>query len=290
MRLNEVLLHSSYLSYELTDSERKRLKETLLEIFKDISIVCEKNDLVYLLGGGSCLGAVRHKGFIPWDDDLDMMMPRKSYNKLAEYLMAAFPEKYFLTGPGYSSDGKFLKVHKKGTIFESLFDNQNDGIEVDIFPIESIPKNRFSRIFHGMKLNFYSFIASCVKLLKNPSSADKYLMHFNKTMPMMFMRKTIGFLFSWKSYTCWILKFDEEASREFKSDFVSIPSGRKHYFGEIHKDDVFFPVTYGEFEGVKVPLPNDCETYLSRLYGDYMRVPNEEDREKHFVTKIDFGE
>lgn len=290
MRLNEVLLHSGYPSYELTDFERKKLKETLLEIFKDISIVCERNELVYLLGGGSCLGTVRHKGFIPWDDDLDMMMPRKSYNKLAEYLMAAFPEKYFLTGPGYSSDGKFLKVHKKGTIFESLLDNPNDGIEVDIFPIESIPKNRFSRIFHGMKLNFYSFIASCVKLLKSPSPADKYLMHLKKTMPMMFMRKTIGFLFSWKSYTCWILKFDEEASREFKSDFVSIPSGRKHYFGEIHKDDVFFPVTYGEFEGLKVPLPNDCETYLSRLYGDYMRVPNEEDKEKHFVTKIDFGE
>lgn len=290
MRLIEILLHNGYSSYELTDFERKKLKKSLLDIFKDISMVCEKNELVYLLGGGSCLGAVRHKGFIPWDDDFDMMMPRKSYNKLVECLMSEFPDKYFFTGPGYSSDGKFLKVHKKGTVFESLFDNPTDGIKIDIFPIESIPQNRFLRNCHGMKLNFYSLVASCVKLRKNPSSADKYLMHCHGTRAKMFMRKAIGFLFGWKSYSSWILKFEKEASREFKSDFVSIPSGRKHYFGEIQNKNVFFPVKNGDFEGLKVPLPNDCDSYLSNLYGDYMKIPNEEDREKHFVTKIDFGE
>ena len=80
MNLTGLLLHSSLPVRELSESESSQLKRTLLEMYRDISFACEKEGLTLFLGGGSCLGAVRHKGFIPWDDDLDLNMLRMDYD------------------------------------------------------------------------------------------------------------------------------------------------------------------------------------------------------------------
>ena len=84
--MNELAVESQYLR-PLSDKDSADLKRLLLEMYKDIARVCDEYELVYMVGGGTCLGAVRHHGFIPWDDDLDLIMPRESYDKLIELLM-----------------------------------------------------------------------------------------------------------------------------------------------------------------------------------------------------------
>ena len=81
---------TSNLLHPLSDEEMKQLKDVLLQIYDDVSGLCDKYGLVYMLGYGSCLGAVRHKGYIPWDDDLDMIMPRESYMKFIDLFKRSF--------------------------------------------------------------------------------------------------------------------------------------------------------------------------------------------------------
>lgn len=128
----------------LTDEESALLKKTLLSIYKNIADVCARNDLTLMLIGGSCLGAVRHKGFIPWDDDLDLLMPRKDYNKFISLLeKGGLGDKYEFTYAGSTIDSRvpFIKVYLKNTLdVEIGIENspQPKGIFVDIFPFTTV--------------------------------------------------------------------------------------------------------------------------------------------------------
>ncbi|MGM9579929.1 MAG: LicD family protein, partial [Anaerovibrio sp.] len=87
-------------------------------MYCDIKAVCDKYNLTIVLGGGSALGAVRHKGFIPWDDDLDLNMPRKDYEKLLSVLEAELGKEYYFSAPHTKGvESQFLKIHKKDTTF-----------------------------------------------------------------------------------------------------------------------------------------------------------------------------
>ena len=286
------MLNSKLPLRELSVEESARLKQTLLEIYSDILWVCDKYGLTCYLGGGSCLGAVRHNGFIPWDDDLDLNMFRDEYDKLPVFIEKEFPQKYKVVGPGYTEDNRynFIKIEKLGTRLKTVLedDTDNPGIGIDVFPMESIPRNFIHNIFHGFLLNGIFYVAICVKLYQKPSMADKIIASVKEGKRKLIFRKTIGFLFSWHSYSKWMLLGDKIASKSYKSDMITIPSGRKHYFGEIQKRSVFFPPIVHDFVGLKANIANDYDRYLSSLYGDYMQVPPPEKREKHFIVDISF--
>ena len=168
MNLTELLLKSNIPIHELSEEESKKLKKTLLEMFKDINYACEQENLTVMLGGGSCLGAVRHKGFIPWDDDLDLNMLRSDYDKFPEALEKYFPNKYNLVGPNVSKKFAlpFIKIEKKGTYIKTVYEYENEfpAIGIDLFPLENIPNSKVRRLIHGLWNNFYQYIAICVKL------------------------------------------------------------------------------------------------------------------------------
>ncbi|MBQ9205634.1 MAG: LicD family protein [Treponema sp.] len=293
MNLTQIMLQSKLPIRELTSEESKKLKAVLLEIYTDVATVCNKNNLTCFLSGGSCLGAVRHNGFIPWDDDLDVMMFREDYDKLPSLLEANFPGKYSVVGPGLSEDSShnFIKIGKLGTAVKTIFDNDDvlPCIAIDVFPIESVPKNALLNRLHGTILNGIFYIAICAKLFQKPSTADKILLSVREGKRKLLLRKLVGFLFSWRSYTNWMLVGNRIASKKYQSDKVTIPSGRGHYFGEMHEKSVFFPSVKHSFEGIEADIPNDYDKYLSALYGDYMQIPPPEKREKHFIVEIDFG-
>ena len=149
------LSHESDKLYAPTDRETKRMKELILMIYKDVFSVCEENGLTLFLGGGSALGAVRHGGFIPWDDDMDLMMPRKDYEIFKRIFDRTLSLKYTLQVPG--AQGKtatnlFMKVILKGTKCLELVQANapgEHGLWVDIFPIEYAPENKILRRIKG---------------------------------------------------------------------------------------------------------------------------------------------
>lgn len=296
MNLTELLLHSNLPIRELSEDESLKLKNTLLEMYKDISYICEKENLTVFLGGGSCLGAVRHKGFIPWDDDLDLNMLRADYDKFPAVLEKYFPDKYNLRGPGVSENYSlpFIKIEKKGTLLKTVyeFEDENPAIGIDLFPLENIPDNKFVRFIFGFRNNFVQYIGVCVKLYsRRECPVTKLLCSTKEGRKALNRRLLIGKLFSFKSYQEWYKNCDSLAQKykNKKTKDLTCPTGRCHFFGEILSFKEILPPAICNFEGISAKIYKNFDKYLSGLYGDYMQIPPLEKREKHFIVKIDFG-
>ena len=291
--LNDWAQHNNVL-HVMTQEEMMSLRKVLLEMYKDIARVCSENDLTVMLGGGSCLGAIRHQGFIPWDDDLDLNMARPDYNKFINLLeQGALGDKYEFAYPNgkYHCSSVFLKIYKKNTTLVS-FGAENAkyplGIFIDIFPLEGVPSSRFVRVLKGIIANGLRLIANCVTEV---STTSKSVSEAEKSCPelraMIRKRRIIGYLFSFVSYRKWAFWFDRYVANDDLSGLVGAPTGRKLYNGEIHDHSVFFPVVKATFEGLEVNVPAKTKEYLICLYGkNYMQLPPVEKRESHFV--VDF--
>lgn len=144
----------------ISDDERFELQKCLLHMLKDIDMVCCKHNITYMLGGGTALGAVRHKGFIPWDDDLDINMPRQDYENFIKIMNEELGEYYEFSYPNSKNvEYPFLKIHKKDTKFIELFDNGFfDGVWIDVFPIDYAHENNLIRYMKGVAADFILYV------------------------------------------------------------------------------------------------------------------------------------
>lgn len=150
---------------QLTDDEVLKLRKTLLRTFQDIVNCCNKHNLKVMLGGGSALGAVRHKGFIPWDDDMDLNMPREDFEVLKEIFDKELGDKYILSSPNYKNNARarFPMILVKDTIFTEIGQNPEDElskIKIDIFLIDNVPDNIIHRYLKGIWCTCLMFMAS----------------------------------------------------------------------------------------------------------------------------------
>lgn len=274
----------------LTDDELGNLKKIMFECYQDVAEVCKKHNLSIMLGGGSALGAVRHKGYIPWDDDFDALMPRKDFEKLKRIFEEELNSKYVLTSPNYGNQAsnRFPKILINGTKYVELESDPNSDknkIKIDIFILENVPNNIIARYLKGVWCTFLMYICSRVETFEDKNS------YFSKTeaAASMKFRRFIGRLFSFKKASEWRDIVDNACQYKKETRYLGIPTGRKHYFGEILPRSCYLPVSQGIFEGQAVSLPGDYDKYLSNLYGDYMKLPPIEKREKHSIVEIDFS-
>lgn len=278
----------------LTDEESTGLKKCLLDIYKDVVDVCNTYNLTLMLIGGSCLGAIRHKGFIPWDDDLDLLMPRKDYNRLIELLEEGiFDEKYEYTYAGSKIDSRvpFIKIYLKGTLdVEIGIENspQPKGIFVDIFPLENVPENMFAQSVRSFVTNALRYISNVTFEKEYPSHLYKEYCSLDPEMKKDYRRRLcIGKIFGvFVKHRTWQKLYDTFSAYAKDTNLMGIPMGRGLYKGEILEKDKFLPPSIGTFEGLTVCLPNNPDAYLKHLYKDYMSIPSEEKRERHFVYKF----
>lgn len=278
----------------LTAEESSLLKQTLLSIYKDIAEVCGRNGLTLMLIGGSCLGAVRHKGFIPWDDDLDLLMPRRDYNKLIALMEGgALGDKYEYTYAGSKIDSRvpFVKVYLKNTLdIEIGIENspQPKGVFVDIFPLENIPANSIIRRIRGFFTNAFRYISNVTFEIEYHSDLyEEYCNLDPDTLRDYKRRQLIGRIFRCVAkHRTWQKWYDRLSSYDKETSLMGIPMGRGLYSGEILERRYFLPASFGTFEGICVCLPHDPDAYLKNLYRNYMEIPPEEKRERHFVYKF----
>jgi lipopolysaccharide cholinephosphotransferase len=278
------------LFYELSEEERVGLRSCLLSIYKDIDQVCEKYGLTLMLGGGSVLGAVRHRGFIPWDDDMDLMMSRKDYEVLKSVFKKELSEKYHICIPNYAdrTETLIMNVVKKNTLMQCVYDNDDSvkkGILVDIFPIESVSNNRYIRTIQNYLFDLFRILISCRRIYKLPNEAFKKSM--KKTLKgklHYYLACMVGFVLSPFKLSGMYDAFDSLVASQKDTDYCTIPTGRKFSRGEALPKKVFYPVSKGIFGNMEVNLPNDADTYLRNLYVDYMKIPPVEKRERHYYT------
>ena len=162
---------------------RRELQYTILSVYNDIKEVCDKYGLSLFLCGGSALGAVRHQGFIPWDDDMDVSMTRDDYQKFEQIFEKELSNRYILMAPGYKngSRSRFPKILKKGTLFREIGINAPDeecGIFLDIFILDNVPDNKFWKTLKGYTCNALEFIAG--QVLWNEENANEVLNVYKK--------------------------------------------------------------------------------------------------------------
>ena len=276
----------------IDDDTREKMQKLLLDIYLEIYEVCRKHNITPYLIGGSALGAVRHKGFIPWDDDLDIGMTRADYTRFKELFNEELSAKYSLNAPNYSTNAKerFPKILKKGTVLREVVDSPDPDLHrvfLDIFILENVPDSFLHFKMKGLYCNLLEFIAGKVFFYENRDDLSKKL--FSRAGKVNYLlRVIIGGLFSWKSSSKWFDAVDKNVQYNKPSRRVTIATGRKHYFGEVFDRNLLFPATMAIFEGHELPIFHDYDTYLKNLYHDYMVLPPVEKRERHAFRELKF--
>ena len=290
--MNELAKRSDYLR-ELTDDESKALKQALLAMYVDIARLCEAHNLTVMLCGGSCLGAIRHKGFIPWDDDLDLLMPRRDYEQLIRLLeQGALGENYEFNTPNSKTDAKnvFLKIYRRNTLNVDIYSDTPafpQGIAIDVFALDAVPRTRFGQYVKGLIANGLQFASIVVLYAQYPSEHLREFMSLDRDMLRRYRFKCLlGRILGIIPHRKWVWWFDRFVACDRDDRQWGIPTGRKYYNGEIFPREVYVPAAEAEFEGMKVHIPNQFDLYLRNLYKDYMQLPPENKRERHFIIDL----
>ena len=294
--MNNLALKTNCLM-EVDQDMRNHLQDVLVEMMQDIHNVCIKRKIGYALVGGSCLGAVRHQGFIPWDDDIDISMLREDWEKFRSCFDEELGEKYVMEAPQYGNkDCKttWAKVYKKKTVLQEIMDVDTpyeQGIFIDIFFYENVSNNKIISKIDACLSDFLKGVATSMVFYKYPNELMKqYYGATPQTKRYYNMRRFLGFLFSWMSHKRFCDCYDKFVSRhKSPSEYITAPTGRKNYMGEILQRKWWIPQKQVKFENTEFLIPADSHNYLLTLFGkNYMQLPPVEKREKHFIVKLKF--
>ena len=254
---------------ELTQQE---IKNKSLDILIDVASFCDNNNITYFLACGTLLGAIRHKGFIPWDDDIDIMMPRPDYNRF----LNCYSGKYNILKP---SDGRYYyaKVYDSSTIkVEPTIDYKKYdylGVDIDVFPLDGIinDENVINKLHKKSKV-----LELLLRLSNQPI--------FYRRNPIKCINRIIPRLIGSKK----LVKLIEKNAQTYKyedSEYVIRMRNTPNGFTGALRKDVYLPPVKKEFEGRMFNVPNDYDKWLTKFFGNYMELPPVERRKAHHNSK-----
>lgn len=271
----------------------KKLQNTELSIFKDIVSVCRKYNIGYFMMFGTLIGAIRHKGFIPWDDDMDIGMLREDYNRFAKVFGKEMGGRYTLTTPirtkGFAST--VVKVQKKGTRFIPEYSKTmkcEQGIFIDIFIYDKVSDNEKQykkQVKRTRTLSRLIFLAGSPNPEINIKGITGKIARFLcKAVHYIFKLIPNIHVYMYKKY----VKYSTMANRESSLRYTTFQSTAPDKC--IVNIDDLLPYEQVMFEDIMANVPKNYDYILTERYGDYMKLPPEAERVNHAADVIEFGD
>lgn len=262
--------------YEFTPETLRKLQLKELDTLVYFKEFCDKNNLLFYLCGGCCIGSLRTGGFIPWDDDIDILMPRDDYEKL-----------YKLWDNDKQERFKLLRTDEKiftGNIFTTIVDTETTcvkanqahldipfGIMMDIFPIDGCPKGKFKRTMQKLNAMIYSlFLAQIV-----PENHGG-IMALGSKFLLSIVRSPKAREKKWRNAERRMSKY-KIADCEYITELCE----GVHSMQPEYPKEWFASAVYREFEGLQMPIPVGYDPYLKKAFGDYMTPPPEDKQKPH---------
>ena len=273
-------------------NELKRLQRTIEHVLKDFIHTCDELDLDYYAYGGTCIGAVRHQGFIPWDDDVDVAMPRDDYEKFLSKGPSILGDKYRIdnarTQEFYPSPFSYLAL--VGTVnVPDFFEHckWTRSIGIDIFPLDKVSNNPIRRMHQLVGTWFWGrlgFLSATPKPYLPFDGLKKDVIYFvcgiaHKGLKLLHVSPR------------WIQKNWERCAMLAKNEECQLVTD----FSDGHPmkwsatSDEIYPLLESPFDDFTVKIPHDWDGLLTRQYGAYMELPPMEQRKNHYPVALDFG-
>ena len=245
------------------------LQAKLLELLDYIDILCKEHKIKYSLSAGTVLGAIRHNGFIPWDDDLDIMLERNEYTELIRLLRENAKEPFVLQEARLDYPLYFSKLRLNNTTFiekyrlRNKYKDMHQGIYIDIFPLDYASKN-----------TFFFFLQSIFSRILVAQSLFQRGYNTATIKKKMLMLLSLVFLPFRKTFFNFVVSVKKDKAQGL-CDFFGTGGGKKNL---LHLD-LLEKTLLKDFCGKKYPIPHNYHTYLSKTYGNYMELPPEEKRQ-----------
>ncbi|MCQ2437070.1 MAG: LicD family protein [Clostridia bacterium] len=259
-------MSENYLSF-------REMQLSCLDMLHAVDAICKKNRITYFLSGGTLLGAVRHKGFIPWDDDIDLMMPRGDLERFCKAAESVLPKRFRMAVPGRDKDHPFPWVR----LYDTDITLEDSGMQhmrteylfMDIFPVDGMPNGKLAGDLSFKRIRFLDILLKCAR--KKKLYPDERLKWLKKPIMKIVSLKPVPFYSTWLYRSA--ARYDFSKKHYCGVYTVTHYGARERMPAEVFRGTVDVP-----FEDGMYPAPIGYDTYLSRLYGDYMKLPPEEKR------------
>ncbi len=283
----------TYRSYE--PETLRRLQRTELEILKDFAALCETHQISYSISGGSAIGALRHGGFVPWDDDIDVILPREDYDRMIEVLEAdpGMMEKYEIIRADRTRNFPLMstRLRKKGTKFKEWCFAKLDcdlGIFLDIFPYDhtsadpALRKKQIRETWFWGKLYILRHIANPVLPFRGVKGG----------IVRAICACIHAFLAVTRFSKAYILKKYQAAATRYNHEDTGWYIDFQYTFPEkiLLTKEMIFPLQKVMFEDAQVKAIHELDRYLTQQYGNYMEIPPVEKQKNHCPYELNFGD